>query len=125
MIDQAFIETLLSDYDADLPHLECDGFTRVAHYTLHINGVPHRCYVGTCTVNGRTVDPHFWIQYESLIIDYRLRCWAGQDAPHGVFAVASYPQVQYKGDEVDLNVTKVIFDILTEKRKTKKVRLAR
>lgn len=108
------IEGLLCDHDEELKHLECDGFTRVAHYVLHTNGVSHRCYKGTCTVGDKTIDPHFWIVAGNLIVDYRLRMWAGDDAPHGVFESKKFPNVKYEGEEIELNVSAVLFEILTE-----------
>jgi hypothetical protein len=107
------ITEVLDQYD-DLP-LECDGFTRVAHYVLERHNVPHKIQVGYAEFAGRTISPHFWIEVDSgWVIDYRLRMWLGEDAPHGVFQ-PEVEQVTYMGRETSLYVPDVIFQVLTSK----------
>lgn len=78
------LKSLLDPLD-ELSGLECDGFSRAASYVLTKAQVEHkvlRGYVVTLTCN---VNPHFWLEAGVWRIDYRLRMWAGPDAPHGVF----------------------------------------
>ena len=114
MKNRALIEGLLCDHDTELSHLECDGFTRVAHYTLKTNGVQHRCFQGTVTIGDKTI-PHWWIRSGKLTVDFRLRRWFPEAAnvPHGVFDATKFPDVQYEGEEIQLNVPSVMYDILT------------
>jgi hypothetical protein len=111
---QKLIDGLLWDFDVSLPHLECDGFTRIATYTLRQNGISHSCFKGKCQVGEKAVEPHFWIVAGKYIVDYRLRMWAGEDAPHGVFESKDHPGVVYDGEEIELPVSSVIYDILTQ-----------
>jgi hypothetical protein len=107
---------LLDEYDS-LP-LECDGFTRVVTYLLSQAGIEHKVFAGRCRVGTKVVAPHFWIRSGRWTIDYRLRMWAGQNAPHGVFAVSWFPSVKYEGEEIDLPVPKVVFEILCQTGET-------
>jgi hypothetical protein len=109
------IEGLLGDQDGELAHLECDGFTRVAHYLLQQHGVHHHCFHGSCTVGETVVPTHFWIVAGKYTVDYRLRTWVGNNAPHGVFDHKLFPDVQYVGQEILMNVSAVIFEILTQR----------
>ena len=108
------IDDLLHPYDVELPHLECDGFTRVAHYVLNKNGISHQCFRGTVTVGGRTIS-HWWIKSGSMTVDFRLRMWMGENVPHGIFDAERFPQVKYEGEEIPLHVSPIVFEILTQK----------
>lgn len=108
------IEGLLGEFDS--LSLECDGFTRCAHYALLQNGVDHRCFKGSCTVGETVVSLHFWIVAGKYTVDYRLRIWAGPAAPHGIFETNQFPDVQYKGEEILLPMSAVIFEILTGRK---------
>lgn len=103
----------LNDLDKKL-NLECDGFTRVVTYVLNHYSVPHTVYAGEATVDGATMEPHFWIVTEDgLYIDYRLRMWLGQTASHGIFQASQFPNVTYKGSPVAMETPDMIFRILS------------
>lgn len=82
------IRALTEHVDA-LP-VECDGATRLVSLALHEAGIEYSVWNGVIP-NGL---PHWWVMLlcqEGLVrVDYRLRMWLGENAPHGVFlAVAS------------------------------------
>lgn len=110
-----------------LRHLECDGMTRVASYTLAQAGVAHEACTGYVTlidvprwVKTRTITHHFWLEFESggetFVIDYRARMWL-VDKPfvaHGVFPKSKFPKTVYseKG-RGRMDVSPLIFEVLT------------
>jgi len=105
------VEGIVSKYD-DSP-LECDGFTRVAAFLLRMANVTHTTFVGSVSVKGESFNPHFWIRLETgEVVDYRLRMWFGDDAPHGVF-VPSENGVEYLGTPTEIGATAELFDFLT------------
>jgi len=105
------VEEIVGPYDS-YP-LECDGLTRVAAYLLRMADVPHKTFVGEVVFKGKVFAPHYWIELETReILDYRLRMWFGDDAPHGVFKPKKN-DVEYVGLHMDIGATKTMFDILT------------
>jgi len=64
--------------------LECDGTSNVLSYYLGMIGIKHQCYVGSAYYLREKSSPHFWIETEDLIIDFKTRMWLGDDAPQGV-----------------------------------------
>lgn len=64
--------------------LECDGTSNVLSYYLKMIGVKHECFIGSAYFLNEKVSPHFWIETEDLIIDFKTRLWLGDDAPQGV-----------------------------------------
>lgn len=116
------LKTLLDKFDKC--KVECDGFVRIATHELNAAQIEHRVLVGYAFVpneNGDDdlVQPHFWIEVEDedglvLTIDYRLRMWVGNHAPHGVFYNQDeYPSVDYRPMgvcklETDQNVVDVL-----------------
>jgi hypothetical protein len=106
----ARVKTLLDKYDA-CP-LECDGFTRVAHSVLTRANVPHHVFIGTVTFRGVLVPLHYWIELpDGTVVDYRLRMWVGDDAPHGVFPPDD--RCDYHGTRIHLSTPQFLIDILT------------
>jgi len=104
------IEALLKPYEK-LP-LECDGFSRVAHYVLQKNNIPHHCFVGSATVNQYHMQTHFWIELQDgYIVDYKLQMWFNNEVPYGVFQKTR--KVQYIGKEIDLKCDEMFFKVLT------------
>jgi hypothetical protein len=84
--------------------LECDGSTRVIHSILADKGIEHTIYMGSAIYgdNEAGVSPHFWIECEGYIIDYKLRMWLpdyGDDVPNGVFKVED-TKITYEGRKV-------------------------
>jgi hypothetical protein len=115
-MDRNEIKQLLEPYD--LPHLECDGATRVFVWLLREAEIPHIIKAGQLEVDGSaTLWPHYWIELDDsgLIVDFKARRWLGEspDVPHGVFLLEEFPKALYVGDESRMLITKTIFDILT------------
>lgn len=108
------VRKLVKPY-ARLP-LECDGMTRVISYLLHQNGIEHKIFVGSISVKRKgKFSPHYWIRLRTgEIVDYRSRMWfnGDKDIPEGVFP-ENRKVVVYKGEEVPLPVSEVVFKILT------------
>lgn len=112
----ARVKRLLDKYDK-LP-LECDGFTRVANSVLIKNHIRHHVYIGTVEYKGKVVPLHYWIVLldgKGTIVDYRLRMWTDDDAPHGVFSCTNEaPGPIYRGVHTPMSTPRFIVDILTE-----------
>jgi len=94
------IRAALDQYDP-LP-LECDGFTVVANAKLREAGSTHVCMEGAVLWFGNLITFHRWMVDGDLVIDYRLRMWLGEDAPHGVFRMADHPGLRYEGNPVEV-----------------------
>jgi hypothetical protein len=109
MISRRKLKELVDKYDA-LP-LECDGLTRVLAHVLTRENIDHKVFVGSFEFQGRSVPIHFWIEIGKYRIDYRLRMWLGQIAPHGVVEIENCP-VAYFGKEVEMDVPEIVFQIL-------------
>lgn len=106
------VRKLLDPYDK--LRLECDGFTQVAHYVLKKAKIPHTVYHGSVVFGAKGLPLHFWIMLDdTTAVDYRLRMWFGDSAPHGVYEYNNDCPVVYDGEPTTLNVTDFIFDILT------------
>lgn len=116
------IEQLLDPFDKC--KVECDGFIRIASHHLLKEGIQHRVMVGYAFVpnlegDDDVVQPHFWIELEdedglTLTVDYRLRMWVGDHAPHGVFYNEDeYPSVDYRAvNELTLDTDPRLIEIL-------------
>ena len=104
------VRLLLDKYD--VCSVECDGFTRIAHSVLFRHHVPHHVYVGTVTMGDETIPLHYWIELpDGTVVDYRLRMWLGDTAPHGVFPPTA--TVVYRGTRISLSTPQFLIDILT------------
>lgn len=104
------IRSLLDSYDAC--EVECDGFTRIAHHVLTNRGIEHDVYCGHVVRGGDVVSPHFWIRLpDGSTIDYRLRMWTDDTAPHGVFIADG--TTKYTGQKIDLHTDPFIIEVMT------------
>jgi len=66
--------------------LECDGLSRVLHTVLVKEGIEHRFLTGIAMWGCDIICPHWWIELpDGWVVDYRMRMWLGERAPHGVF----------------------------------------
>jgi len=108
MLQRIYLQELLKSY-SDLP-LECDGFTRIFHYILKKNNIPHKTFFGSVTWKNESFHPHYWITVENLIVDYALKLWF-KDSPNGIFEIND--NLKYEGEEISLDCTETIFRILT------------
>ena len=113
-LDKELLERITAT--AERKHsLECDGLTRVIAYILRSNGIEHRTMFGSlyrCSTR-ETVHPHFWIELDGHVLDFRARAWLGytEAVPHGLFNPQNY-EVTYSGSEVHIDVDKLRFNIL-------------
>lgn len=105
------IRSLLGRYE-DAP-LECDGFVRVASYLLTQAEIDHQIMGGCVFYGCYRVRPHFWIEVGENIVDYRLRMWTDQTAPHGIFPKEECPANYSLGTPMALSATRAIYEILT------------
>lgn len=90
---------------------ECDGMIRLCHTVLSQHQIPHTVYLGACRYQSQSIQPHYWIDLNDPLqgwrVDYRLQLWfKGEDEalPHGVFQPKQFPQVQYLGNPVELEL---------------------
>ena len=96
------VAEILSPYDH--APVECDGFTRIAHTKLVEHGIEHTVMFGWVAMGERRVT-HLWVELPSgETVDYRARMWLGEEAPHGVFDPTDYPEVEYLGEEMEMEV---------------------
>lgn len=100
-------------------NLECDGATRIIHYRLKKEGIEHDVFVGEVKHFDKVVKPHYWIVLgDKRIVDYKLRMWLDDDAPHGVFRKENimYKNYKYKGKRTTLNVSENLYNILCNQK---------
>lgn len=89
---------------------ECDGMTRLCHTLLAQQGIPHTVHFGVCRYQSQKIQPHYWIDLDEPLqgwrVDYRLRLWlkGETEVPNGVFQPERFPQVQYLGNPVGLEL---------------------
>lgn len=90
----------------DQYHVECDGATRIVHLALVRAGVAHVCQQGyVLDAQGQVAaSPHYWVEVDGFFLDYRLRMWAGPEAPHGVFRADEARGFRYIGEQVGFNL---------------------
>ena len=91
-------------------NLECYGYTRVLNYLLNQNEIEHKVMMGTADYNGIHIPLHYWIDLGNFIIDNKTRMYFGNEAPEGLFRNSP---IKYNGEEVAMDTTKTIFDVLT------------
>lgn len=106
------ITNLLEPYDRILA-LECDGFCRVASRVLTDAGIEHEVMEGSVSSSVGDIPLHYWIMVGGLHVDYRMRMWLGDEAPHGVFE--HLPEgFEYEGWQVvQMPCSDLVFEILT------------
>ena len=82
--------------DLDTTHTASDSLSRLVVSRLAKQGVPYKAMLGKLEVGGRVVSPHFWVESNGCLIDYR-----GGNDKRGVFAKAEAPA--YQGTEIVLD----------------------
>lgn len=99
----------------DLP-LDTHNMTKVISHLLARENISHRVYFGEVKMKDEQESvSHAWIRLGTgEIVDFRSRrCFPGRDdVPYGVFSSESSP-ICYEGIDVDLSVSKTLFDALT------------
>lgn len=116
------VQTLnLLELSEKYPHLECDGLTNIISYTLKKNSIHHQVYRGSFSVKDEFLVPHFWIDFNSddvlFRIDYRVKMWMPNPkifVPHGIFAPVLNAQWKYDGTPRILLTSDIIYRILTK-----------
>lgn len=110
-------EDILRNERPFLNRLECDGATRVLHYSLTKARISHRCFYGRVFLNEENCIPHhFWISLDDgRLIDCKARMWAGQNAPDGIFKPREYPEYKYhEVQQLELKVDVLLYKALRE-----------
>ena len=88
--------------DLDTTHTASDSLSRLVVSRLAKQGVPYKAMLGKLEVGGRVVSPHFWVESNGCVIDYRgARHLGTVECPHGVFAKADVSA--YQGTEIVLD----------------------
>lgn len=103
------INKIISDNKDKLKNLECDGATRVMDYLLTNNKIDHIVMIGEASFKDETIF-HYWIKIDDMTLDLKSKMWFGNEVEEGLFKKS---RVKYKGKPVELNTTKLMFDILT------------
>lgn len=61
-----------------LPHLECDGATRVVSFLLDKKGIEFDVYVGSISHKDKSFSPHFWVETKKgTVFDFTAQKWIG------------------------------------------------
>src|SRR5690606_40218394 len=78
------LQNLLDDLDATQG--ECDATSRLVVTRLAQKRIPYRVMMGQVELDGKVASPHFWVEAQDCVIDYRARQRLGSDqrVPHGV-----------------------------------------
>lgn len=97
---------MLTSFVEDYPELDSDGASRLIQVVLHDFGASYKTMSGYAedTATCEIVQPHFWVQVGKFIIDYKLRKWLGEDAPHGVFMPREAERFEYVGIETPFSL---------------------
>lgn len=109
MNDKRIIEEASQQCD----QLECDGTTKVLHYVMNENSIPHKVFIGSVIGPEDNIPLHYWITLsDGSIVDYKAQMWLGPDAPNGIFNPNDFPEYKYKGKQIEMQVSKLIYNIL-------------
>ncbi len=63
--------------------LECDGFSKVLAYEMISDGYQPEIKIGKVLHDDKILPYHHWVIVNNHTIDFRLRMWFGNNAPHG------------------------------------------
>ncbi|MDH0496876.1 hypothetical protein [Stutzerimonas stutzeri] len=93
------LKDLLDDLDA--AKVECDAMSRLVVTRLAKQRIPYRAMLGQVELDGKVVAPHFWVEADGCVIDYRARQRLGgnQRVPHGVVPREAV-KAHYQGQQV-------------------------
>lgn len=93
------LKNLLDDLDA--AKVECDAMSRLVVTRLARQHIPYQAMLGQVELDGKVLSPHFWVEADGCVIDYRARQRLGGDerAPHGVVPREAV-QAHYAGHRV-------------------------
>ncbi len=97
-MNQPQLKNLLDDLDS--AKAASDGLSRLVVTRLAKQQIPYKVMLGTLELDGKVVSPHFWVEANDCVIDYRARQHLGSStAPHGV-VVREGLKAHYEGQEV-------------------------
>lgn len=91
------LESLLNDLES--AHVDSDGMARLVVTSLVKQQIPYRVMLGKLQQGDKIVSPHFWVEANDCVIDYRARQSLGAEARHGVIPQAEVEN-QYQGQEI-------------------------
>lgn len=98
-MNQPQLKKLLDDLDS--AKAACDGLSRLVVTRLAEQRIPYKAMLGELELDGKVVSPHFWVEVDDCVIDYRARRELGNtdDAPHGVVPREAL-KARYQGQEI-------------------------
>lgn len=115
-MNEETLTALLDPWDHDCPGLECDGFSRIASYLLRRAGIEHTVMRGSVRSPWGKIPLHLWIETGEFTVDYRLRMWLGDKAPHGVFDASEHRRLTYRPEAaIAWFCDDFLFEVLTGK----------
>ncbi|QLF94250.1 hypothetical protein HW090_14010 [Pseudomonas sp. ABC1] len=87
--------------DLDTRQADADAISRLVVTRLAKQHIPYRAMLGKLELDGKIVSPHFWVEADGCVIDYRGRQRLNNDsrAPHGVFA-REKASARYQGQQI-------------------------
>ncbi|MCQ4347061.1 hypothetical protein NGA35_06405 [Pseudomonas stutzeri] len=93
------LKSLLDDLDS--ANAAADGLSRLVVTRLAEKRIPYRAMLGTVELDGKRIYPHFWVEADGCLIDYRACRLLGDDErlPHGVIAKDRL-QARYEGTSI-------------------------
>lgn len=106
------LKTLLDDLDS--AKATDDAMSRLVVTRLAKQRIPYQAMLGKLEVDGKVIYPHFWVETDGCVIDYRARQQLGAEAeiPHGVVA-RDEVKGRYEGMEIVIDpLPDYLFEIL-------------
>lgn len=86
--------------DLDSAHLADDGLSRLVVTRLAEKRIPYQAMLGKVKLDGKVIYPHFWVEANGCVIDYRARPqFDDERAPHGAVPREQL-QAEYEGLEI-------------------------
>jgi hypothetical protein len=104
------IKAIVNSTRDKIPHLECDGATRVLNYLFTKEGIPHQVMMGGASLGEKTIS-HYWIEAEGHIIDLKIKMWLGDTVTEGVFTPDG-TQVEYDGRHIQMKTSDIVYRLL-------------
>lgn len=106
------LRNLLDDLDS--AKAACDGLSRLVVTRLAGERIPYQAMLGSLELDGKVISPHFWVEANGCVIDYRARQQLGDDErlPHGVTARENV-QAKYQGQSIVIDpLPDYLFELL-------------
>ena len=100
--------------DLDCAKVADDGLSRLVVTRLAKKRIPYQAMLGKLEVDGKVIYPHFWVETDGCVIDYRARRELGDDTqvPHGVIAREAV-KGRYQGQEIVIDpLPDYLFELL-------------